>query len=95
MNAPHVRQYVTEASGTDNNNNNNNTHTHFITENYFITKYTTFVITYLFNYLKITLSAKSTNDRNSSGRHLNFFFRFDLARSKNSTDRKGCKICLW
>ena len=49
VNAPHVRQYVTEASGTDNNNNN----THFITENYFITKYTTFVITYLFNYLKI------------------------------------------
>ena len=60
---------MTEASGTDNNNNN----THFITENYFITKYTTVVITYLFNYLKITLSAKSTNDRNSSGRHLNFF----------------------
>ena len=51
VNAPHVRHYVTEASGTDNNNNNK---THFITENYFITKYTTFVITYLFNYLKIT-----------------------------------------
>ena len=29
-------------------------HTHFITENYFITKYTTFVVTYLLNYLKIT-----------------------------------------
>ena len=52
VNAPHVRHYVTEASATDNNNNNNN-NTHLITENYLITKYTTFVITYLFNYLKI------------------------------------------
>ena len=49
------------------------THTHSITEKNFISKYTTFVITYLFNYLKITYSAKSTNGRNTSGRHLNFF----------------------